>query len=117
MSDGVSFLRFDLDASIGVSDLRSEAVVEASLREHARLRVQRRGEAVGVLVAPDAWRKLTAYVEQLEHKVADLEERYETQAISAIIAERTSGGAPKRLTSEDLAEIDRRIEDRASAAR
>lgn len=117
MNKGISLLRFDLDASIGVSDLRSEARVEASLHEHARLRVQRRGEAVGVLVAPDAWRKLVTYVEQLERTVADLEERYETQAVRAIIAARESDDEPKRLTSEDLAAIDRRVEERASAAR
>lgn len=107
MDKGISLLRFDLDASIGVSDLRSEARVEVSLQEHARLRVQRRGEAVGVLVAPSAWRQLVAYVERLERAVADLDDLLDIQDVRAIVAARESDGQPQRLSPDDLTATER----------
>jgi len=47
-------LKFDLDDDISVSDLRGEAWPER-LTEVGKLRVQRRGQTVGVLLSPREW--------------------------------------------------------------
>jgi hypothetical protein len=50
-------LKFDLDDDISVSDLRGEAWPER-LTEVGKLRVQRRGQTVGVLLSPHEWHAL-----------------------------------------------------------
>ena len=118
MSDSANLFRFDLDAIVGVSELRNEATVAESLHAHARLCVQRRGEPVGVLVAPEAWRELAAYVENLERVIDILDERFEEVAVRAIITQRANDEAmPRRLTSDDLSAIERAVEERLNTAR
>lgn len=53
---------FDLDAAVSVSDLRREGSWQQLLARYGKLRVERRGRGesavVGVLVAPEVWRRL-----------------------------------------------------------
>jgi hypothetical protein len=77
---------FDLDAEIGMSELRSEATLTERLREHPALRLRRRNDILAVLVTPERWREMLQTIRDLE----DVIDRYEQDAVHGIIAERAS---------------------------
>jgi hypothetical protein len=75
---------FDLDADISVSELRHEELLGERLHAHRRLRLRRRNDVLGVVVAADEWRAHTDYVRRLEAQL----ERHEDDAVRALITER-----------------------------
>jgi hypothetical protein len=75
---------FELDADISISELRRDDVLDQRLRDFRQLRLRRRNDTLGVVVAADYWRFLAAYVRDLEAQV----ERYEDAAAGAIVAQR-----------------------------
>lgn len=80
-------LKFDLDDDLSVSDLRKVDSWAPRLSETGKLRLQRRGEVVGVLLSPTAWRELTAQNERYEQALRLIENERDRQ----IIAEREGG--------------------------
>jgi hypothetical protein len=94
---------FHLDADITVSELRQEDVLDERLRSHHRLRVRRRNDVLGVLVAADEWRTISAYVRGLEAAL----ERHEGDVVRQILAERSSDAEFVAATPDVIAEIDR----------
>jgi PHD/YefM family antitoxin component YafN of YafNO toxin-antitoxin module len=115
----MSLVEFDLDANLRLSELRQEGRIEESLQVHQRVRVQRRGDLVGVLVSPEAWRAIVAELEELQRTVAryvEEAERAEDAAARALIEARTlEGDDARRLTMEELLEIDRNLEGKYGA--
>jgi hypothetical protein len=83
----MSELKFDLDDDLSVSDLRKVETWASRLSEAGKLRLQRRGEVIGVLLSPRAWRELTTQTERYEQALRLLENDRDSQ----IIAEREGG--------------------------
>jgi hypothetical protein len=79
-------LKFDLDDDITVSDLRGEAWPER-LSEVGKLRVQRRGQTVGVLLSPHEWHVLRKALD----RYASLFAWVEDDADRALFAARDDG--------------------------
>jgi hypothetical protein len=80
-------LRFNLDDDLSVSDLRKVEDWTSRLSHSGKLRLQRRGEVVGVLLSPNAWRELTAQNERYEEALHLLENERDRN----IIEEREGG--------------------------
>ncbi len=80
-------LKFDLDDDLSVSDLRKVESWAPRLSEVGKLRLQRRGEVIGVLLSPSAWRELTSQNERYEQALRLIENERD----SNIIAEREGG--------------------------
>ncbi len=95
---------FDLDADITVSELRQEELLDERLHVHHQLRLRRRNEVLGVVVAADHWRELAAYVRQLEAQV----ERHEDEAVRRLIAQRAPGERFVQATPAVIDEIEQR---------
>jgi len=83
----MSDLKFELDDDLSVSDLRKVETWAPRLSEAGKLRLQRRGEVVGVLLSPRAWRELTSQNERYEQALRLIENERD----SRIIAEREGG--------------------------
>jgi hypothetical protein len=77
-------LKFDLNDDVSVSDLRNVDRWFARLSRAGKLRLQRRGEVLGVLVSPREWSELK---EQTEHYRQVLES-VEDERDRRVIAER-----------------------------
>jgi hypothetical protein len=77
---------FDLDAEIGMSELRSEETLTERLHEHPALRLRRRNDMLAVLVTPERWKEILQTIRDLEDAV----ERYEHAAVQNLIAERAA---------------------------
>ena len=77
-------LRFDLEDDVSTSDLRKVDEWEARLSETGKLRVQRNGKLLGVLISPDAWRAFKEQTELHERLLSEIEDARDAQ----IIAER-----------------------------
>ncbi len=83
----VSLLDLDIeDLDIPITDLRDVARVMERLRDCHRLRIKRRNETVGVLIAADAWRELQEMYRALQ---SELDAR-DDEALAALIATRLS---------------------------
>jgi len=74
----VDLLGFGLDADVSLSQLRNGEEWTDKLREHQKLRVQRRGDTLGVLLSKEAWHAIgeqimrcDAIVEQIEDAEAE----------------------------------------------
>ncbi len=80
-------LKFDLDDDLSVSELRKVDTWAPRLSQIGKLRLQRRGEVVGVLLSPSAWRELTAENERYEQALRLIENEHDRK----MIAERESG--------------------------
>lgn len=83
----VTELKFDLDDDLSVSDLRKVDAWAPRLSEAGKLRLQRRGEVVGVLLSPSTWRELTAQNQRYEETLRLIEDERDRK----IIAEREGG--------------------------
>ena len=97
---------FDLDADISVSELREEQLLDERLHAHRRLRLRRRNDVLGVIVAADEWRAHAEYVRELEAQI----ERHEEQAVRALVTERAARAKFVPATSKVVKEIDREYE-------
>jgi hypothetical protein len=80
-------LKFNLDDDLSVSDLRKVDEWEPRLSEAGKLRLQRRGEVLGVLLSPRAWRALKEQTERYEQLLC----RIEDERNRRIIDERGEG--------------------------
>ena len=80
-------LRFELDANISLSELRNEKELTDRLGHFHKLRVQRRGDTLGVLISRDEWQEIAEAITQYE---ALLEEA-EDAIVKRIIDERAGG--------------------------
>lgn len=104
--------RFDLDADIGVSEIRSEERLEQALRKHPALRLCRRSDVLAVLVSPSRWREITDVLAQQQRVIDELREaleQHENDAVDEIIAERAAAAQLHPLTDESWAEIVKRF--------
>jgi hypothetical protein len=88
-------LKFDLEDDLSVSDLRKVDEWEPRLSEAGKLRLQRRGEVLGVLLSPRAWRALKEQTERYEQILGSIEDERDRR----IIAERDE---PPLLRGEEL---------------
>lgn len=59
----MSDLRFDLEDDVSVTELRELDRWQSRLAKAGKLRVQRRGEVVGVLLSPAEWNAVKAQIE------------------------------------------------------
>jgi hypothetical protein len=98
---------FDLDAEIGMSELRSEDTLTARLHEHPALRLRRRNDMLAVLVTPERWREIQQTIRDLEDEI----EHYEQAAVHALIAERASGANFVPATESTWHEVTQRFND------
>lgn len=81
-------LRFDLQDDLSISDLRKVDEWESRLSEVGKLRVQRSGKVLGVLVSPAAWREFQEQTELYERALRRIENERDAQ----LVAERENDG-------------------------
>jgi hypothetical protein len=108
MTPSTALAGFDLDADIGMSELRSEATLTERLREHPALRLRRRNDILAVLVTPERWEEMLQTIRDLE----DVIDRYEQDAVQGIIAERASEAHFVPVTKPTWNEVTRRFNKR-----
>jgi hypothetical protein len=101
---------FDLDAEIGMSELRSEETLTERLHEHPALRLRRRNDMLAVLVTPERWREMLQTIRDLEDAI----DRYEQAAVHGIISERASTAHFVPATKSTWNEVTRRFNDLTS---
>jgi hypothetical protein len=99
---------FALDADITLSELREENTLRDRLLEYHRLRLRRRSDVIGVVVDAEEWRALEEHVRSLERRL----ERYEDQAVRAIISERAPRAAFVQATPDVIEDIERKYQAR-----
>jgi hypothetical protein len=111
--------KFDFDADVSVQDFRDADVIGAALEAHGRVRVRRRSDLVGVLVAQEEWlslegvfRDLQDRVEELLRRVEELDEERESAAVRTIISERAGTAKFERGSHEVAREIDEELSRR-----
>jgi hypothetical protein len=80
-------LKFDLDDALNISDLRKISLWEPRLSKIGKLRLQRNGEVLGVLVSPSEWRALAERAQAYERAFRAIEDARDRR----IIAEREDG--------------------------
>jgi hypothetical protein len=78
----MSDLKFDLEDDLSVSDLRKVDEWEPRLSEAGKLRLQRRGEVLGVLLSPRAWRALKEQTERYEQVLRLIEDERDRRIIA-----------------------------------
>jgi hypothetical protein len=81
-------LKFDLEDDLSISDLRRVDEWEARLSLAGKLRVQRSGKVVGVLISTAAWRDFKDQTERYERVLRLIENEHDAQ----IVAEREGQG-------------------------
>jgi hypothetical protein len=81
-------LKFDLEDDLSTSDLRKVDQWESRLSEAGKLRVQRNGRVLGVLVSPTAWRAFKEQTEFYERALRLVENERDLQ----LITQREGGG-------------------------
>lgn len=95
---------FALDASVGITELRNDAWL-GRLERFGHLRLERRGEVLGVVLSPQEWRTL---IEHLERSAQLLEEAEST--LCARIVDTREDAQPMR--GEQLrASLEERLSD------
>ena len=75
-------LKFDLEDDLNVSDLRKVDEWGPRLSEAGKLRLQRRGEVLGVLLSPRAWHALKEQTERYEQMLNDIEDERHRRIIA-----------------------------------
>jgi hypothetical protein len=80
-------LKFDLEDDLSVSDLRKVDLWESRLSATGKLRLQRSGKILGVLISPHAWHALKEQNERYERTLRLIEDERDGR----IIAEREGG--------------------------
>jgi hypothetical protein len=101
---------FDLNAEIGMSELRNEETLTERLHEHPALRLRRRNDMLAVLVTPERWREILQTIRDLEDAI----DRYEQAAVHGIIAERASKAHFVPADKSTWNEVTRRFNDLTS---
>lgn len=101
---------FDLDAEIGMSELRSEETLAERLHAHPALRLRRRNDMLAVLVTPERWREMLQTIRDLEDAI----DRYEHAAVQGIIAERASKAHFVSADKSTWNEVTKRFNDLTS---
>jgi hypothetical protein len=81
-------LKFDLEDDLSISDLRKVDEWEERLSRSGKLRVQRSGKVLGVLISTTAWREFKEQTERYERFLRVIENERDTQ----VIAEREGRG-------------------------
>ncbi len=66
---------FDLDAAVSVSDLRGDDW-PSRLAKYGQLRVERRGDVVGILVSRKQWQSLKALIADFERRLETAEDEF-----------------------------------------
>ena len=107
MTPSTVLAAFDLDAEIGMSELRSEETLTERLHEHPALRLRRRNDMLAVLVTPERWREMLQTIRDLEDAI----DRYEQAAVHGIISERASKAHFVPATKSTWNEVTRRFND------
>lgn len=97
-------LKFNLEDDISISDLRKVDEWEARLSKAGKLRVQRSGKLLGVLISPDAWRAFKEQTELHERLLRLIEDERDMQ----MIAER-EGQEPLLRGAELSAALEREL--------
>ena len=97
-------LKFDLLDDVSVTELRGEDW-PGRLTRAGKLRVQRRGEVMGVLLSVAEWHRLSAAIEAYERQLEELEDERDRQ----LVAERA--GAPLERGTSLSGGIDRELRD------
>ena len=110
MTPSTALAGFDLDAEIGMSELRNEETLTERLHEHPALRLRRRNEMLAVLVTPERWRKILQTIRDLEDAV----DRYEQAVVQGVIAERAAKAHFVPATEATWNEVTRRFNDLTS---
>ena len=102
-SPGVD-LGFGIDADVSLSQLRNGEEWTVKLREHQKLRVQRRGDTLGVLLSKEAWQAIGEQIMRYDAIV----EQFEDAEAERLIDERSDA------TLEQGAALKRKVLDRLS---
>ncbi len=76
-------LDFELDAAVSVSELRNDEW-PARLAQYGHLRVERRGDVLGILVSRKQWQSLKSIIADLEHRL----EAAEDEIVGRVIEQR-----------------------------
>lgn len=97
-------LKFNLEDDISISELRKVDEWEARLSKAGKLRVQRSGKVLGVLISPDAWRAFKAQTELHVRLLRLVEDERDMQ----MIAER-EGQEPLLRGAELSAALEREL--------
>ncbi len=95
-------LKFDLDDDLSVSDLRRVDEWTPRLQKTGKLRLQRRGETLGVILSAREWKALKARTERAEEALRLVED-------SRIVSERENGRPARGKKSS--ATVDRERKD------
>ncbi len=74
-------LRFELEDDLNITDLRKVDEWSKRLAEAGKLRVQRSGKVLGVLVSPDAWREFRDQTARYERALRAVENERDLQLI------------------------------------
>jgi hypothetical protein len=74
--------KFHLEDELNVSDLRKVDEWEPRLSEAGKLRLQRRGEVLGVLLSPRAWRALKEQTERYEQMLDNIEDERDRRIVA-----------------------------------
>jgi hypothetical protein len=75
-------LKFDLEDDLSISDLRRVDEWESRLTRAGKLRVQRSGKVLGVLVSTTAWRELKEQRDQYDRLLRLIENERDTHIIA-----------------------------------
>jgi hypothetical protein len=75
-------LKFDLDDDLSISDLRKVDEWEARLSRAGKLRVQRSGKLLGVLISTAAWREFKEQTERYQRVLGLVENERDAQIIA-----------------------------------
>jgi hypothetical protein len=76
-------LKFDLEDDLSISDLRKVDQWETRLSNTGKLRIQRSGKVLGVLISTTAWRELKEQAERYERFLHLIENEHDAQVIAA----------------------------------
>jgi hypothetical protein len=110
MTPSSALAGFDLDAEIGMSELRNEETLTERLHEHPALRLRRRNDLLAVLVTPERWGDILQTIRDLEDAV----DCYEQAAVQDVIAERAVKARFVPATETTWNEVARRFTDLTS---
>jgi len=98
-------LKFDLDDDLSVSDLRRVDEWTPRLQKTGKLRLQRRGETLGVILSAREWKALKARTERAEEALRLVEDSRDRR----IVSERENGRPARGKKSS--ATVDRERKD------
>jgi hypothetical protein len=100
-------LKFGLHDDVSIGDLRQVDEWQQRLSDRGKLRVQRRGEVLGVLLSPKAWAALEKQTMLFEQVLGQIEDERDLRLIEA--REREGG---EFLSGDALASaVERELEE------